>query len=207
MPAAVLRQPLNHIARVSWVLFLVALPLTNFPLFPPAIGGEALVRPLSLYPLLILIPLVIIPQAFKRTLPKTLLPLLAFSLVAVASSLLSLLRGIDPALGVSVTERIFRGMLTLGFGCAVYLIVALIPTSLEDLRSALRWIYLGAVLALLWGTLQAIYILHFNQNWFNLLDRLQTYISNRHLFTDRISGMTYEPNWFAEQGSCKTSED
>jgi hypothetical protein len=39
--------------KTCWVLFLVCLPVTSFPFFPPALGGGALVRPLSLYPLII----------------------------------------------------------------------------------------------------------------------------------------------------------
>jgi hypothetical protein len=194
-----LRHALDLTARFAWVFFLVALPLTNFPFFPPSIGGDVLVRPLSLYPLIILIPLVIIPYGVKRRLPKTFLPLLAFALIAAASSLLSLVRGIEPAMGISVSERTLRAVLTLGFGGAVYLAVALIPQDIQDLRAALRWIYLGAAVALTWGSLQAIYILRFNQQFFDLLSKLQSLVANRHLFTDRISGMTYEPNWFAEQ--------
>ena len=194
-----LRHALDLTARFAWVFFLVALPLTNFPFFPPSIGGDVLVRPLSLYPLIVLIPLVIIPFGAKRSLPKTFLPLLAFALVAAASSLLSLVRGIEPTLGIAVSERTLRAVLTLGFGSAVYLAVALIPQDIQDLRAALRWIYLGAGVALTWGSLQAIYILRFNQQFFDLLSKLQSLVASRHLFTDRISGMTYEPNWFAEQ--------
>ncbi len=199
-----LRRALDLATRVAWVLFLVTLPVTSFPFLPPIFGGEALVRPLTLYPLTFLIPLVVIPRGVKRTLPRTLLPLLAFALIATASSLLSLGRGIDAipstlAIGVSVTERITRGLLTLGIGCGFYLAVALTPESHEDLRATLRWIYLGAIMALTWGSLQAFYILHFDQGWFDLLSQIQSYISSRRLFIERISGMTFEPNWFAEQ--------
>lgn len=49
------------------------------------------------------------------------------------------------------------------------------------------------------GSLQAIYILHFTPTWFNLMNNLQQYVSTRRLINNRISGLTYEPNWFAEQ--------
>ena len=98
------------IKRILWAAFLVTLPVTSFPFFPPAFGGEALVRPLSLYPLSLLVLLVIIPRLIKKPLPGNLLALLPFVLVAVASSLLSLLRGIEPALGISVTARVARGL-------------------------------------------------------------------------------------------------
>jgi O-antigen ligase len=190
---------LAALQKIFWVLFLITLPWTSFPYFPPAIGGGTLVRPLSIYPLIALLILVTLPRLFTRPLPKSLLPLFVFAMLAVASSLLSLLKGIDPALGIPVTERVFRALVTLGIGGAVYLTVALMPRTLEDLRSTLRWIYAGFAIALLWGTVQAFYIIHFDPVYFHIVNKIQGYITIRHLFTNRASGLTYEPNWFAEQ--------
>jgi hypothetical protein len=190
---------LDGIAKVAWVLFLVALPVTSFPYFPPTFGGGTLVRPLSLYPLLVLLILTTIPRLFTRPLPKTALSLLPFALIAIASSVISLLRNIEPALGVSVIERVARAMITLGVGGAIYLTIILWPRSVADLKAALRWIYTGMGVAMFVGSLQAIYILHFTPAWFALMNNLQKYVSTRRLINNRISGLTYEPNWFAEQ--------
>lgn len=185
--------------KVFWILFLVSLPLTSFPYLPPMIGGGALVRPLSLYPLIVLLILATLPRLLRKPVPGTVLSLLPFILLALISSLLSFLRGIDPALGISVFERVLRAVITLGIGCAIYLTVVLMPRKQEDLRSTIRWIYAGFSLALLWGSLQAVYIIHFNQDWFGFMNRIQRHISIRRLFPNRVSGLTYEPNWFAEQ--------
>jgi hypothetical protein len=190
---------MNPVQKVLWAAFLIFLPVTSFPYFPPAIGGEALVRPLSLYPLLILLPFAVLPRLIKKTTSSAILSLLTFALVATASSLLSLLRGIEPTLGVSAAARFLRGLFTLGIGCSIYLATALLPDSPEDLRFTLRWIYAGFAVALLWGTLQTSYIIRPNPQWFATLDRLQEFISIRRLLPERISGMTYEPHWFAEQ--------
>lgn len=190
---------LYRFQKITWAAFLLALPVTSFPFFPPAVGGEALVRPLSIYPLLILVFIAVLPRLFTRPLPKTLVSLLPFLCIALASSLISLLRGIEPALGISVNARVLRGVFTLAIGCAIYLTVALLPDSEDDLAFSLRWILLGCALALFWGSLQAIYIIHFDERWFSLLSRMQDYISTRRLLPDRISGLTYEPHWFAEQ--------
>ena len=40
----------QHI-RFIWAAFLLFLPITSFPFFPPAFGGEALVRPALSLPL------------------------------------------------------------------------------------------------------------------------------------------------------------
>jgi O-antigen ligase len=190
---------LEYLPKISWALFLVFLPLTSFPYFPHTIGGSALVRPLSLYPLFILLVLVTIPSLLKKPVYPTILALLPFILIVILGSMLSLLRDIQPALGVSVTERALRGLITLGVGVSIYLTVTLFPRSQDDLRASLRWLYIGFSLALFWGSLQAVYIIHFNKLYYRWLNRIQSHLSIRRLFTTRVSGFTYEPNWFAEQ--------
>lgn len=190
---------LNYSAKVAWALFLVFLPITSFPFFPSVLGGNALVRPLSLYPLLILLILVTIPRLFSQQVPRTLLTLLPFTLIAIISSLLSTLRGVDPVFGITVEARILRGLITLGMGGAVYFTVSLMPRSLDELRASLRWVYVGFGIALFWGSLQAVYVIHFIRPYFQFLLKIQEYLSTRRLFTTRVTGITYEPNWFAEQ--------
>ena len=187
------------IQRTAWALLLMALPVTSFPYFPPAMGGEALVRPLSLYPLAILMLLAILPLALRRPSPRTLLVLLPFVLIAAASSLLSLLRGIAPALGVTASARVLRGMFTLWIGCSFYLTIALLPQNREDLRFSLRWIYAGMAAAMAWGSIQAFQLLTANQPLLTLIAKVQRRVSIRKLNPERIVGLTYEPHWFAEQ--------
>jgi hypothetical protein len=185
--------------RFAWIFLLVSLPVTSFPYFPKAFGGSALVRPLGMYPLLVLVVLFTLPRLFTRPVPGALRSLIPFVLVAVGASLISMLRGIDPVFGVSVADRVLRAVMTLAIGAAIYYTVALFPTSPDDLRGALRWLYAGFSIALLWGSLQAIYVVRFDPDYYKLLSSLQDFISTRKLFTTRISGMTYEPNWFAVQ--------
>jgi hypothetical protein len=185
--------------RILWAAFLIALPVTSFPYFPAVLGGDALVRPLSIYPLILLFPLFVLPRLFNRHLPKTLLPLLFFILIAIASSLLSLLYGIEPSHNISVAERSMRGLLTLAIGCAIYLTMAVLPETIEDLRFSLRWSYAGCAIAMLWGSIQASHITSFNARFFSFMENVQRFISTRRLLYGRISGMTYEPHWFADQ--------
>lgn len=185
--------------RVAWVAFLVCLPVTSFPFFPGGIGGNTLVRPLSIYPLLILLAFAIIPKLFLKPIPRTLLSLIPFLIIASLSTLVATVSGIEPLQGISLLERLFRALITLGIGVAIYLTVSIWPENRSDLRSALRWIYIGFMIALAWGSLQAIYIVHFSSPWFEFVSQIQRNISTRRLFTNRISGMTYEPNWFADQ--------
>lgn len=82
---------------IAFLLFMVTLPVTSFPYFPPAIGGGAIVRPLSLYPLFVIIPLIIIPRLFTVRLPRQFLALGAFVVIVVLTGVVSLLRETNPA--------------------------------------------------------------------------------------------------------------
>lgn len=190
---------LPAVSKIFWVLFLVTLPVTSFPFFPGNIGGGTLVRPLSIFPLIILLFLIILPRLFTKPLPKTLLAFLPFVIVAVAGSLLATLSGIEALQGVSVTARMFRALATLGIGGAIYLTVTLWPSNQDDLKFSLRWLYIGFGFALLWGSLQALYVIIFSPRWFEFMSRIQEFISIRRLFVNRVSGLTYEPNWYADQ--------
>ncbi len=194
-----LQTALDFLQRVAWALFWLCLPVTSFRYFPAGIGGGTLVRPLSLYPLLLLLPLATLPRLWRRPVPKTLLCLLPFVVAVLASAAYSFLLGIEPVLGVSVSDRVLRALITLAIGLSFYLTVAILPSSSAELRSALRWMFIGFSLAFVWGSLQTVYILHFDRSYFDLLNHLQKAFSLRKLFPTRISGPTYEPNWFAEQ--------
>ena len=193
---------LRKIRTVAWISFLVFLPVTSFPYLPEAIGGGALVRPLSIYPLIVLVVVVTLPRLWNQRLPRSFLSLLPFVIVALISSLISLMRGIEPGIDVTVGDRVLRGLLTLGLGIAFYLTTSLAPRTLDDLKNTLRWLYAGFGIAMLWGSLQAIYVVHFTKAWYRLMNDLQQFVSTRRLIQNRISGMTYEPNWFAEQITC-----
>ncbi len=185
--------------KFFWALFLISLPVTSFPFFPPVMGGGALVRPLSLYPLAVLLLLLVFTRQRARPLPRTLIPLLVFVLAAVAATALGLMQGIEPAIDISFEERAARMLVTLFLGVAFYLVVAMIPSSEAELEWTLRFLYLGLGIALVWASFQAVYVLHFDRPYFRMLNQVQRLISIRKLFTTRISGLTYEPSWFAEQ--------
>ena len=195
----VLALRLRSLRTLAWAFFWLSLPVTSFPFFPADFGGKALVRPLSIYPLVVLLVLVTFPRLWRKPLPKTFLPLLAFMLVVLISSLLSLSSEPTTLMGVTQSARLVRNLLTLLIGAAFFMTISLYIESREDLHSSLRWLYAGFAIALIWGTFQAVYILDFSQDYFRFLNKIQAFISTRKLFTTRISGMTYEPKWFAEQ--------
>ncbi len=82
---------LNYTAKIAWGLFLVFLPITSFPFFPSVLGGNALVRPLSFYPLLVLLVLVTLPRLFSQPVPKTLLTILPFAFMPSSATISTLM--------------------------------------------------------------------------------------------------------------------
>jgi O-antigen ligase len=193
------KRLLKHTVRFLWALLLFTLPVTSFPYLPAELGGRTLVRPLAIYPLIFLVALVLLPRLLTRPLPKTFLPLAAFGVAAMISSLVAFSSDLEVYRGVSLASRFFRNLITLGLGASFYLTIALLPQTWDDMRFSLRWLYAGFGLALLWGTLQIPYVLHYSAAYFKLMQALQGLVSSRKLFPTRISGMTYEPKWFAEQ--------
>ena len=193
----------RQVQRWLWAAFLVSLPVTSFPFFPAVLGGKSTVRPLAIYPLMGLFILAIAPRLFKTRLPRALIPLFIFGLVAIMGSGLALTLGVPPFQGVTVLDRVVRNGMTLAIGAGFYLLVALIPENREDLRFTVRWLLVGFVVALAWGSLQALYVVTPNsptmRAYFEGLNDLQHWISTRNLQRRRVSGMAYEPSWFAEQ--------
>lgn len=190
---------LERARKIIWAIFLVTLPVTSFPFFPGGIGGRTEVRPLALYPLIILLLITTLPYLFNRPIPRNVIPLLVFILLALASTVFAFTQGIDPEINISVPARSLRMLVTLAMGAAFYLTVAVAPQTESDLHFTLRWMYTGLLSALLWGTLHISFILFYSPEWFDTVEHLQGFISVRGLFESRISGMAYEPNWFAEQ--------
>ncbi len=197
--SALFWRVVDKVGWAAFLLFLAFLPVTSFPYFPPSIGGGALVRPLSVYPLFVLIVLVIIPRLFRERVPRSILALGAFALMVILSGVVSLFRDVNPALSVSSQERVLRVLITLAMGCAIYLAIVLTPRTKKELDAGLRAMYFGFTIALAWGSLQLVYVIHFIKPYYRFLNQMQSLVSSRRLIDNRISGMTYEPNWFAVQ--------
>ena len=110
-----------RIVKIAWGLLFITLPVTSFPFFPAGMGGKTLVRPLSIYPLIILVILITIPRLLMRPLPRTFLPILAFIVVAMISSIAAFSSDLEVFRGVTMASRFVRNVVTLGLGLAFYL--------------------------------------------------------------------------------------
>lgn len=198
-----LQTALQKLKYFLWVIFLVSLPVTNFRYFPGNIGGTKIqVRPLLIIPMLGLL-LLLLPDLWKRKMPRFFQPLLVFVFLALISSTLPFVAGYSSQLSeATLSSRLLRTMITLLMGLAIYITVSLTPTSKQDLDFTLKWLYAGLALAIFWGSLQMIYVLDIFPGWYVFMSQIQAHITINVGSPDRVMGLTLEPSWFADQISA-----
>ena len=189
------------ITRFLWGAALFTLPVTSFRYFP-FLGESTYVRPLALYPVALLLPLLLLLWSRgKTTFPRvgTLTPLLGFVLLALAATGFGLLLDPLPLRGHEYIGRVLRAWVTLVIGLSFFLAAVWMNRSEEDLRFSVRWLLAGFVVDVLWSGVQALAF------YTPVLEKVtvthwQRAFSMRELVrTNRISGMAYEPAWLAGQ--------
>jgi O-antigen ligase len=194
-------RSLDWVTRFLWGVALFTLPVTSFRYFP-FLGDTTYVRPLSLYPIALLLPLLFLQFIKGKTsLPRagTLTPLLAFVLVALLATTIGVLLNPLPMRGFEYAGRALRAWLTLVIGLSFFLAAVWMNRDEGDLRFSIRWLLAGFVLDILWSGVQALAF------YTPLLEKVtvthwQLAFSMRELVkTNRVSGMAYEPAWLAGQ--------
>jgi O-antigen ligase len=191
----------ENISRFLWGAALFTLPITSFRYFP-FLGDSTYVRPLSLYPIALLLPLLFIQFTRGRTfIPRagTLTPLLAFVLLALTATSFGVLLDPLPLRGQEYFGRVIRAWATLVIGLSFFIAAVWMNRNEEDLRFSIKWLLAGFVVDVLWSGIQALAF------YTPLLEKVtvthwQRAFSMRELVrTNRVSGMAYEPAWLAGQ--------
>ena len=182
-----------------WLMLLVAIPVTSFPPLVTLAGGTP-VAPLALVPLAGLMAGWLVPALLRgRKLPALVMPLLVFVGLALLAAAVALGQRILPLHGASVLGREARALLTLGIAVGFYLCAALLPAEQRRIRPALRAIYIGAVVMLLWSTVQAAVVMTGGERVPQAFVDLHRLISPRDPVPDRLSGLAFEPSWLGDQ--------
>jgi O-antigen ligase len=191
---------LDKLARFLWAAALFTLPVTSFRYFP--VGEGTLVRPLALYPLVLLLPPLLI-QWMRGQRPSpwvgglTLLGL--FALFTLTASSFGYVFDPVPLRGQVYFGRVIRAWFTLIIGLSFFTSASWMNRSEDDLKFTLKWILAGLCLDIVWSGIQALTF------YTPFLDKVmvthwQLAFSVRELVrTNRISGMAYEPSWLAGQ--------
>jgi O-antigen ligase len=189
------------LSRFLWAAALFSLPITSFRYFP-FLGESTFVRPLSLYPVAFLLPLLVLQSWQKKTVfPRagTWTPLLAFVLVALAATSLGVLLNPLPMRGFEYFGRVLRAGVTLVIGLSFFIAAVWMNRDEDDLRFTIKWLLAGFVVDILWSGVQALAF------YTPLIQKVtvthwQRAFSMRELVrTNRVSGMAYEPAWLAGQ--------
>jgi O-antigen ligase len=192
---------LQKLSRILWGATLLSLPVTSFRWFP-FLGEGTFVRPLSLYPLALLIPLLLIQWRRGKTKlnwADAMIPLGALVLFIFAMTSFGVLIDPIPLRGQIYSARAIRALVTLFIGIAFFISAVWMNKDEEDFRFSLCWLFVGLCLNLAWSGLQAVtfYTGLLNKE---MVTHWQLAFSMRELVrTNRISGLAYEPAWLAGQ--------
>ena len=192
---------LNRLSRFLWGAALVTLPVTSFRYFP-FLDDNTYVRPLSLYPLALLLPVLIVQWLRRvRSFPwaGSALLLAVFILAVLFASSLGAV--FDPILlrGQNYLSRAVRAWAALIIGIIFFASAAWMNRDEVDLKFTVKWLLVGFGFDLVWSGLQAVTF------YTPLLEKemvthWQLAFSMRELVrTNRISGLAYEPSWLAGQ--------
>jgi O-antigen ligase len=152
-----------------------------------------------LYPLIILIIIDLIPALLRGDKwPSATLPLVLFFLATLVSTVIALVDHPDALMGQTAPERAIRGLVTVGVGITTYVVCLNRLRTDDDFRWSVRWLLLGFSLALALGLLQYSRIT-LRWPYYVHLNSFHRLISVRDVHTLRVTGMAYEPSWFADQ--------
>jgi hypothetical protein len=189
---------LMKLINVFWGLVLLTLPVTSFRYFP-AFLGRTTIQPLSFYPLAILFPILLVYLWKRKEIPLPLqgVPIVAFLLVALCSTMLgSAYAPLD--LGpTTYWGRALRAWGTIGIGLAFFIISFGVSYYQKSPEKPLKWLYAGLVLTVIWGGVQAVAV---NTSLIDrdFINQIQLSFSLRPLQFKRVSGFAYEPAWLAD---------
>jgi O-antigen ligase len=175
------------------------LPVTSFR-YMPLMGAGTVVRPLALYPLGLLMPILLYQIWTKRiTHPwnRTLTILLVFTLTALASTAIGSLFSPIELRGQGYWDRALRAWITLVIGISFFVSAVWMNRNEDDLKFSLKWLFAGLVLHIVWGGIQAVGL---RAGLRDELNKIQNLFSVRGLVKNkRVSGFAYEPSWLAGQ--------
>jgi len=192
---------LDRLTGFLWGITLLTLPVTSFPYFP-FFGPETQVRPLSLYPMFLLLPILAI-RIWRRKITlwdESLSPFIVFILITLLTSAVGALYAPLDLRGQQYWGRVGRAWLTMAIGLAFLLYAMWLIRSPQQLRSSLKWLYVGLGVTFFWDVLLFLSV---TTPWIDrsVISRLQDNftIATSSDWGLRTPGFSLEPSWLAGQ--------
>lgn len=178
---------------------MLALPITSFPLLSKLFGGTS-VAPLAFVPMVILVLIVVLPDALKtKTFPRQFQPLYVFFLVAILSIAFAYMRELPSFRTIPIWRNSAEGLASLLVGFGFYLVTIYCLKDQSQIRKALRLINLGGAIIILVAAVQYI-VFKATGAFPSILSSLQTFFSaSGRLYDGRANGLAFEPSWLAHQ--------
>jgi hypothetical protein len=136
---------LIKLSRLLWALVLVTLPVTSFR-YLPFMGAGTTVRPLALYPLALLLPVLLVRLKrgeIQRPWPGALTVLLAFVLAALATSAFGATLAPVELRGIDFFDRALRAGITLVIGLSFFVAAVWMNQSEQDVKFSVKWLLVG----------------------------------------------------------------
>ncbi|HBG73905.1 MAG: hypothetical protein A2X25_03270 [Chloroflexi bacterium GWB2_49_20] len=194
-----MKSPLLSLNNILWVMMVIFLPITSFPLLSKILGGIN-VAPLSLVFLIPLLLIWLIPNFIKgQGLPSQSVPLLIFILLALISSLAAFYLQIPSFKAKVVWQNEFGEIISLGIGFCFFLITSLWINNFNKLDNFFRLVNISGAVALAYTLIQGFFVIIIHETPVNLL-AFQNFLSaSQILFVNRVNGLTFEPSWLAHQ--------
>ena len=182
--------------KAAWLILIILLPFTSLPLLQ-RLSGADMVSPASAIPLLWLVIAWFLPYVLKGgRLPRQIMPLLAFLLVAFIASAAAYFTNIPPLKGKSVLSREVQALLTLMIGMAFYLVVSAWPRTENRLRLSFQALNFAGLLVITWSLVQGFF--WFSRHSFpSFMVQVQSLFSLNTFFDYRVTGFAFEPSWLA----------
>jgi O-antigen ligase len=193
------QETLESAIKFLWAAALLTLPVTSFRWFP-FLGDTTYVRPMSLYPLAVLIPLLLIQWRRGKRLnwSGALIPLGMLILFLFTATSIGFLLDPIPLRGQMYFGRAIRALATIFIGLSFFVSAMWMNKDEDDLRFTVQWILAGLCLDLAWSALQQITFMGFLKK--EMVTHWQLAFSMRELVrSNRVSGLAYEPAWLAGQ--------
>ncbi|HWQ46847.1 MAG TPA: O-antigen ligase family protein, partial [Longilinea sp.] len=183
---------------ILWIALIAVLPITSMPLVARFTGGS-MVAPPSMIFMGILFLVWFIPYLAKRgKLPRQVIPVLMFVVIAIISAGLTFFRDTPPYYDQNLIRNILEGVLTLGIGVCFYLLTAGFAARPGLLEKTIRVINWSGLILLAYCMLQFSIDTIYGENQ-TILTAFHHFFSSGSLVFGRVSGFAMEPSWLAHQ--------